>query len=312
LQICQLFILGEYEGQTCYIYDIYGGKTYIDKETLLPKAIINKNSSIYFEYDIEYDEKILKEPDINEFDHSYYYDNDWRGISENSVSDIDSAEILVENIELKENEILDVLPITEDSFGIKKIDLHSLNAYNKFRNKYTNLKELTADDFENYSAAIIYKKGYELNYTNKKEAIEGSNVHYIFSERENPNDSIVLILKPRTIIGNILPVVNNEQLLIPSNQILETYFNISNEIESSFGLDKDILYCKTAKIIKLKNEDYKKFDYIKTPIEENIEPTCWEIEADIDVRNKDYGEVYTYINAITGEVIGAKYIKNNY
>lgn len=313
----------EYEGKDCYTYKIWGEKFYIDKETLLPIAeTYGTKDTIYprykIEYDIEYDENLLKEPDFNEFETYGFFDNvndnaNYDEFSQKSISgtNLDPTENLIENVALKENESLDILPITEDSFGVKSVEIHCLETYNKFREDYSNLRELTEEDFEYYKVTIAYKKGYELTFSNYQETNESYNLCYIFTEKETEKDNIVLIITPRAQKDNVSIVISNEEIKVTTDQIFEIYFQTTKELEKELGFEENSLYCNNDRIIKLKKDVYEKLDYVKTPIKGEAEPVCWAIQTSVYQEKNNYINVITYINAITGEVIGARYIRNN-
>lgn len=308
----------KYDEIDCYTYKMWGAKFYIDKKTMLPIAETFSDDGmeipmIRMEYNTEYDENILKEPDSKEFKSIRFLDNinrnsNYDEFSNKSISGTnqDPTENLIENVALTENEKLDVLPITGNSFGVKSIQIDNLKTYNTFREDYSNLRELTEEDFVYYSVFIVYKNGYELNFLEYQETNQSYNIGYIFTEKETENDNLVLIIKPRAQKNNPDIIISNEKIKIGADKIFEIYYSATKEIEKELGFTENSLFCSSDDIVKLDYETYKDLDYIKTPVKEGIELLCWQIKTSVYVEKNNYQSVATYINAITGEVIGAK------
>lgn len=315
---------GEYDGEECYIYkDVKGFKTYISKETMLPIAtkMYEKDGSLHMSTYIEYNtdginEEILKEPDINTFDNanyrdSYFDDYIWSGRDlEDEYTSIVLEDNLIENIDLKENEELDFFNLKENNCGLKQIKINKYETYEKFREKYSNLRELTEKDFEYYYVTILYKNGYKLEHTDTIESTESLMTNYVFSEEKSNTDNIVVIISPNYEEYQFNVVLSNEKIDISSEKAFEIYRENIDEIKEKNNIDKDVsIGSNNDKIVKLDNKTYKKLNYIKTELKDTDEPICWEIKDDILDVNNESGKITTYINAITGDLIGTIYTK---
>lgn len=314
----------EYDGIDCYTYKIQGVQSYIDKKTMLPIATtVTIDNIIEYqlsrtEYEIEYDENLLKEPDVNEFEISSFSDfsNENANYDEYSKKPISGTNLkptenLIENVILKEDEKLDILPITENPFGVKSVEINNLKTYNLFREDYSNLRELTEEDFVYYSVTIAYKKGYELTFSEIQETNESYRKEYVFIEKESNNNNLVLIVTPRAQRDAVSIAISNQKIVFTSDEMLDIYYSVSKEIEKKLNFPEDSLFCSKDYIVKLDYETYKKLDYVKTPIKDYSEPVCWKIRTYVNVGSRDYLDVSTYINAITGDVIGANIEDND-
>lgn len=312
----------KYDGKECYVYEFYAFKYYVDKELLLPIVeefrYQNKLYSITnVEYNFTYDEKILEEPNMNEFDIVEYYDDDItkeatyvNEYSEKSISGttLDPKEVLVENVELLENENLDVFKLKENSFGIKTVRINYLDTYNKLRKNYSNLRELTEEDFKYYYVLIAYKKGYELTYSTSIESSQTFIINYVFNEKPTDKENLVLMVVPRAEKNSINAIINSGEIKATSQKSYETYFANEDLIKENVGINKDIeLGWGIDLLVKLTNEDYEKLNFVNTKIENEEEPVCWLIyNTTFELKTS---EIKTYINATTGELIGSTYTK---
>lgn len=315
---------GKYEGEKCYIYkDVQGFETYISKKTMLPIAtkMYENDGSLHLQAYIEYNtngisEELLNEPDINTFDNANYRDTYWNEyiangdeIPKDFVS-IVLEDSLIENIDLKENEELEFFDLKENNSGLKQVKISTYETYEKFRQKYSNLKELTEKDFEYYYVTIAYKKGTKLTLNDTIKSSESFMTNYVFSEEASSTDSVVVIITPKYKELDFNIVLSNAKLLVSSERAFEIYRENIDEIKENNNIDKDIqLDSNGDKIVKLDNKTYKNLNYIKTELKENEEPICWKITDSILENDNSLEEIETYINAITGELIGTSYKK---
>lgn len=313
---------GEYEGEKCYIYkDQSNFETYISKEAMLPIAtkMYEKDGSLHTTTYIEYNttgitEELLNKPDIQVFDNANYRDTYWNElraywveIPEEFVS-IVLEDTLIENVDLKENEELEFFDLKENSSGLKQVRISTYETYEKFRNKYSNLRELTEKDFEYYYVTIAYKKGAKLIHSDTIKSSESFMTNYIFSEEASSKDSIVVIITPKYEELNFNIVISNNKITIPSEKAFEIYRENIEEIKENNNIDKDIsVDSGSDKIVKLDNKTYKNLNYIKTELKEDEEPLCWKITDSVLEKDNTLRTIETYINAITGELIGTSY-----
>lgn len=316
--------IGDYEGEKCYIYK-QGNQyeTYISKEKMLPIAFkIYDNDGIHalhmIEYNIEVNEEILKEPDIYEFDNAYYHDSNFAEcnfisngteIPEDFVSFV-LEDSLIENIDLKENESLDFFKLKEDNQGLKKIKINRYETYEKFRKKYSNLEKLTEKDFNYYYVTIIYKSGYKLEHIDTVKSAENFITNYVFSEEESDADNIVVIITPKYEEYQFNVILSNEKIAISSEKAFEIYNENIDVIKQKNNISKEVvLGSKSDKIVKLDKKTYSKLNYIQMKPKDSEEPICYEIIDDVLEENDNLGEIKTYINAMTGELVGTIYNK---
>jgi len=316
--------LGEYEGEKCYIYkDNFNIDTYISKEKMLPigTKMYNKDGSLHMSTYIEYntvgiDEELLEKPDIYSFDNTNYRDSYWDNniVSGEEIPEEGTSFVLedsmIEKVDLKENEELEFFDLKEDNYGLKQVKISTYETYEKFRQKYSNLRELTEKDFNYYYVTIVYKKGYNLELADTIKSSESFMTNYVFSEKASDNEGIVVIITPNYLEYNFNIVLSNEKIEVSSEKAFEIYRGNIDEIKEKNNLDKDIsLGSNTDKIIKLDSKTYKKLNYVKTEIKDTEEPLCWEIKDDVLENDNSLGKMITYINAITGELIGTVYKK---
>lgn len=134
--------------------------------------------------------------------------------------------------------------------------------------------------------------------------------NYVFSEEKSNTDNIVVIISPNYEEYQFNVVLSNEKIDISSEKAFEIYMENIDEIKEKNNIDKDVsIGSNNDKIVKLDNKTYKKLNYIKTELKDTDEPICWEIKDDILDVNNESGKITTYINAITGDLIGTIYTK---
>lgn len=309
----------EYDGKLCYSLEKDYRKWIVDKDTLLTLAIMENvvydDSSLYlytFEYDIEEPEGIYDMPNTGYYDYveyseiNYPTENiEWNAEIKNPISgtDLNPGEELIETVKLKEDEELNFLNITGNEFGLKGFNIHTLENYNKFREKYSGLRELTKEDFKYYYVAIVYKDGYQLNYNQKLDATESVTTNYIFDIEKSKNESIVLIVAPRTLTSKKSEfIVSNDELKITEERAKQIITENIEEINSSLVLDSEKhVEFDFSEITMLDNHVFANLDFIKTPVK-GKEPFCWKLTV-IDAENT---KVDVYVDAVSGNLIGSK------
>ena len=312
----------EYNGKACYLLKTEYKNWYVEKESLKTLAIECKlfeddSPCFYtFEYDIESPEGIYEAPNVSntyynkvEFLETFPDDDKYQNINsqkEKAISgtNLKPGEELIEVIELKENEKLNFLELTSNEFGLNGFNINTLETYNKFREKYSGLRELTEEDFEEYYVGIVYKEGYKLNYLQSLPSTTNNLVNYIFNVEKSQKDSLVLIVTPITedSFGSKF-IKNNEKFNITeddaSKLAIENITELSTEFSenASWGATAEI-----TEIVVLDNELFAGLDVIKTPVK-GSKPYCWKITMMDYTR---FLKVEAYIDAITGNIIGAK------
>lgn len=309
----------EYNGTDCYVFNDHGWRRiWIDKESLLPLKVEWKNNdyeisnTVTFEYN-QIDDSVFETPNPNDFDEVSYYDSgkqpelSWGKPAEEAISgtSLKPGERLIENIELEENEVLNFLGLTPNESGIISLDIYSYDTYNKFREKYSGLRELTEKDFERYYVTLAYKDGYKLNYIEQWESSQSYYFNYVVSAEKSNKDNLMVLITSKGSKNSLANFVeNDEKLKVDSYQAFETIqeylIDFQNFYElkeqNSEGYRSDILY-------KLTNEQFAKLEYIKTPVK-GQEPICWKI----DYRGYEYDTVVSmtiYVDATTGDIIGS-------
>lgn len=312
----------EYKGIKCYTFTLSKHmKYYVDKDTCFTVAVEHLGSNeneIYiteYEYLNEAPEGVYEKPNPEDFDKVMFADYASNTIDTNnkliaekpiSGTELEAGEQLVENIELKDNEELNFLNLTSDESGIINFEIYNLETYNKFREKYSGLRELTEEDFEYYYVVIAYKINQKLNYIEQFASKESWRFNFVVSSENAKNDTILLAVIP-TESGNRnvdfvesavkLKIDAEEAMNIANNECrkIEEYFDL--EFETYIGYSEDCLKLLTK-------EMFSEMEYIKTPIvgEERV---CWKLHYRVNNHEKiNYMELY--VDAITGDVIGAK------
>lgn len=314
----------EYEGKACYALKTEYKTWYVDKENLKTLAIdckVFEDDSPYFytfEYDIEAPEGIFNEPNVA---NAYYDEVSFTEIlldgminekykyintkKEKAISgtNLNPGEELIEVVELKDGENLNFLGLTDNEFGLKGFNINSLETYNKFRKKYSGLRELTEEDFEEYFVGIVYKEGLRLKYLQSVPASGSKTVNYIFDTEKGNKESLVLIVTPlKNDSINSTFIKNNETVNISEDDAIKTISNNIKELNQEFILEFDnYVNIETSEIIRLDNEIFANLDVIKTPIK-GKNPLCWKLTA-IDIK---YKKLDAYVDIMTGDLIGSK------
>lgn len=310
----------DYNGKVTYELEKDGRTWIIDKETLLTLAIeddideeVSGNPYMYtFEYDITAPEGIYDAPNAAYYDKVEFFEFNYTGPynssdeKEKAISgtELKPGEELIELVEITKDEELNFLGLTENEFGVQGLNIGTLETYNKFRERYSGLRELTKEDFKDYYVAIAYKEGYKLN--NKQQLIsEESRVkNFVFTADKSNKDSLVLIVTPRTTKSNSAAfIISNEDLKITEADAIKTISENINDLKEAFGLvldSENYVNARYSKIEVLNKDEFVNLDYIKTPVK-GEEPACWLLSI-VDANNKTVG---VYVNITTGNLIGA-------
>lgn len=310
----------EYNGKACYSLKTGIRTWYVEKETLRTLALECKlfeddSPCLYtFEYDIEAPEGIYEAPNVAnthydkvEFFENLGFTNRYENINDKkekaiSGTNLNPGEELIELVELKDNEKLNFLGLTSNKFGLKGLNIDTLKTYNKFREKYTGLRELSEEDFKEYYVAIAYKEGYKLNHLQSVEATRGNRINYIFNSEKSNKDSLVLIVTPLTNDSmRSIFIENDEKLNITEETAIKTVSDNIKDLNSELVLDKDnYVNIEFSEIVILDNEMFAGLDVIKEPVK-GKEPICWKLTVvDSELKKLD-----AYVNAMTGELIGS-------
>ena len=309
----------EYDGKACFSLKTGNRTWYVEKETLRTLALEcelfeDDSPCLYtFEYDIEAPEGIYEEPNVanTHYDKVEFYESLNTEITYENIDKKEKAisgtnlkpgEELIEVVELKDNEKLNFLGLTKNDFGLNGFNIYSLETYNKFREKYSGLRELTEEDFEEYYVAIAYKDGYKLNYLQSLGATKGLKMNYIFNTEKSDKSSLVLIVTPLTSDSMVSVFVENkEKFNITEENAIKTVSENIKELNSEFVLDKDnYVNIESSEIVVLDNELFASLDVIKTPVK-GKEPICWKLT----IVDSEFRKVDVYVNIMTGEIIGS-------
>lgn len=314
----------EYNGKECYVFDPYYNtghkKLYVDKESLLTVASIsfNQDKTGYWKKEYMFLDKapdgVFEKPNPDEFDIVQFNDAGWN--SENSISkliaeapitatNLQAGEQLVENIELNKNEELNFLKLTPNEMGIINFEISFLETYNKFREKYSNLRELTQKDFESYFVVIAYKQGEKLNYLQQFSSSESWTWNFVVNSEKSNKDSLLLMVVPKES-GNrgVVFVDSDEKIKIDAEKAISITEAARTEIEKYYGVEfQPFLGYKSDHLELLTKEKFAEMDYIKSPLA-GRERICWNINY--DVNNEDVHHINVFVDAITGDIIGGK------
>ncbi len=314
----------EYDGKACYALKTEYRTWYIEKESLKTLAIdckVFEDDSPYFyafEYDIEAPEGIYDEPKVSNtyYDEVLFYevlsndmsDKRYKNINnkkEKAISgtNLKPGEELIEVVELKDKEELNFLGLTENEFGLKGFNIDTLKTYNKFREKYSGLRELTEEDFEEYYVAIAYKEGTKLKHIQSVASTKNNKVNYIFDTEKSGKESLVLIVTPLTDnSSSSIFVKNKEKLNISEDDAIKTVSENIKELNSELVLDStNYVNVESSQIEILDNETFAGLDVIKTPVKGKT-PMCWRLTV-VDGENK---RLNAYVDVMTGNLIGSK------
>lgn len=312
----------EYNGKECYVFNQYSTIRYwIDKETLLPLKVQYEDSdnqvylTDYYEYDVLSD-NVIKKPNPKDYETVTYYDggeqvyDNWNELAEEPISgtNLKPNELLIENVEIKDGEELNFLGLTPDDNEIVSFEIYSYDTYNKFRTKYSGLRELTEKDFENYFVSIAFKEGYKLEYIEHWESDQENITNFIVSSKKEEKDNFTLFVLPKST-GNRRTnyVENDKKISIGLNDAVEKIQEHLEEFGEFYKLENmDFMGYKNDVICRLTNEKFAELDYIRNAVK-GTEPICWRIDYCVyRPEEKAFGYLNIYIDATTGELIGSK------
>lgn len=312
----------EYNGVACLALKTEYRTWFIEKESLKTIAIECKlfdddSPCLYtFEYDIETPEGIYEEPiatnthyDKVEFFESLNTERTYENIDKKekaiSGTNLKPGEELIELVELKVGEKLNFLGLTENDFGLKGFNIYSLKTYDKFREKYSGLRELTEEDFKEYYVGIVYKEGYKLNHIQNLNSTRNNRMNYVFSSEKSDKLSLVLIVTPLTSDSmKSVFIESNEKFNVTEEDAIKTVSDNIKELNSELVLDVDnYVNVESSEIVILDNKMFAELDVIKTPVK-GKEPICWKLTV-VDGENK---RLNAYVDIMTGSLIGSKNI----
>lgn len=314
----------KYNGKECYVFDPYYNtghkKLYVDKENLLTVASIsfNQDKTAYWKKEYTFLDKapegVFEKPNPEEFDIVQFDDAAWNKdtlneklIAEKPITgtNLEPGEQLAENVELNKNEELNFLKLTPNEMGITNFQIRYLETYNKFRKKYSRLRELTEKDFESYFVVIAYKKGEKLNYLQQFSSSESWTWNFVVNSEKSNNDSLLLMVVPKES-GNsrVVFVDSNEKIKIDAEKAISITDAARTEIEKYYGVEfQPFLGYKSDHLELLTKEKFAEMDYISTPLA-GRERICWNINY--DVNNEEVLHINVFVDAITGDIIGGK------
>lgn len=313
----------EYKGESYYAFYPFGSdshmRMYVDKETYLPVAIKSwgqDKSELYireFEYLKEAPDGVYEKPNPEDFDNVTFADYSNNSIDINSKiklvaekpisrTNLKTGEMLIENVDIKSDEDLNFLKLTPNESGIIDFEIYNLETYNKFREKYSGLRELTEEDFEEYYVAITYKEGNKLKHLQSVSSTKNNKVNYIFDTEKSNKESLVLIVTPLTDdSSSSIFIKNKEKFNISEDDAIKTVSENIKELNPELVLDVDnYVNVESSQIVKLDNETFAGLDVIKTPVK-GKEPMCWKLTV-VDGENK---RLDAYVDIMTGSLIGS-------
>lgn len=313
----------EYNGKECYVLNEYSTiRLWVDKETLLPLKVEYKDRdkkvihTTYYEYNLLQD-NVVEIPNPKDFETVVYYDNgkqveeSWKKPAEEPISgtNLKSDEQLIENVEIKDGEELNFLNITPNENGITSLNIYSYDTYNKFRSKYSGLRELTEKDFERYFVSIAFKEGYKLEYIEHWESGQENITNFIVSSKKADKDNFTLFILPKST-GNMRTnyVINDKKISIDSYDAVEEIQKYLDDFAKQYNLtNMDFMGYRDDVLCRLSNEKFAELDYIKKPVK-GEEPICWKIDYCVYRGDEDASFDYLniYVDATTGELIGSK------
>ena len=316
----------ELEGRECYVFDEFPNvRQWVDKETLLPVKVEyfdNSKDDLFQSVEYEYDKlsgEITEIPNPKDYkivkyiDNGEYWakENTWMQPAEEPISgtNLKPGEMLVENLEIKDNEILNFLELTPNEDGIVSLNIYSYDTYNKFRTKYSGLRELTEKDFERYFVSIALKEGYRLSYLQHMESSQANITNILMTAEKYNKDNLTLLVLPKST-GNmrIEYTESNKEIKIDSYIAVENIQKYLNDFSKEYKLkNMDFMGYNNDFVCRLTNKSFAELDYIINPVK-GEEPICWRINWCVYRGDPDaeFGDLVVYINAITGEVIGSK------
>ena len=316
-------IPGEYNNEKCNIIisDIYLNflsLDYVSTDTdLLLKNEIKVDGKVHsekiYEYKNEIPEELNKIPNINDFENVIYDDYLKQKVEDLSEPEIpisnttlNPGERLVENVKLLSNENLNFLNLKQNSSGIINIKIENFETYNKFKEKYSNLRELSQEDFLRYRVHLIYKDGYKLNYKSSHESDRLFKINYVLESEKTDLSNILLIVEKRFDINEIILVESEKNVIIQSNDAYDIFEKNIEQIQKDLKIDdSNRMGMKIDYLGNLNTVDYLNLDYKNIP-EITEEKLCWIIKSNIVTEDGNTNEnVYVYIDSTNGEIIGA-------
>lgn len=328
LLIKELFLypityVGEYNGIKCDVLYIFNQKIYLDSNTGLEIGIEyydeNKeiNYTINYEYSNNIPEEFSKLPDINNFENVIYYDflnkkvedlcEPQRAISNTGLN---PGDILAENVDIKPNEENILFNLVKNSSKTLEMQINNLETYNELRGNFSNLRELTQEDFLTYNVYLLYKNGSKMNLIASHESKYAKCISYVVSEEKAENQNFLIIITPRYNINGVKFVISDSDIKInaeKANDVLNTY---KEKIKQFFNIGDDYSWGTGEEFLTtLNNETFSNLTYINEGASfNNSSNIVWQINIPLYNMNNPCN-LYCYIDANTGEFIGAYLIK---
>lgn len=317
----------EYKSEKCYAFYPFGSdshmRMYVDKETYLPVAIKSwsqDKSELYireFEYLKEAPAGVYEKPNPEDFDNVTFADYSDNSIDINSKiklvaekpisgTNLKTGEMLVENVDIKSDEDLNFLKLTPNESGIIDFEIYNLETYNKFREKYSGLRELTEEDFEAYYATIAYKAGEKLNYLNCLESKEVWKFNFAVNAEKSNKESLLLAVIPNESKNRQAAFVESDKKLeIDAEKAINISSENLEEIGKGFELEFETYLGRLNDHLDLlTKEEFAELEYIKTPIA-GEERVCWNLQYGVH-NHETINYIEVYVDAISGHLIGAK------
>ena len=181
-----------------------------------------------------------------------------------------------------------------------------METYNKFREKYSGLRELTEEDFEAYYATIAYKPGEKLNYLNCLESKEVWKFNFAVNAEKSNKESIFFAVIPNESKNRQAAFVESDKKLeIDAEKAIKISGENLEEIGKEFELEFETYLGRLNDHLDLlTKEEFAELEYIKTPIA-GEERVCWNLQYGV-YNHETINYIEVYVDAISGKLIGAK------
>ena len=238
-------------------------------------------------------------------------------------------------VPIKPSEKMDLYNITPRNDNIKIIAINNYSTYQRFKEYYTDFPEFSEKDFDNYQIDIFYRYGEMLQYDSQVLSHDKT-VNYVFNaiavdaivEGESVPKYMTIVARPFKLVlennlNNVNAIYKKSQITIAPEKAIEIANNSEKEIIANIPATIDGPDTSEFRLVQMRDElvnfEDKDLFYKPNPLENSFgnlldlivskdpAPTCWAIYYDTFKADQQLKVgVIGYVNATTGELVGAK------
>lgn len=311
---------------------------YIEEESLLPVKTAHYNKFMNSDEYTLYDEKIFNIqidnvsksdiliPNKDSFlkvefsDENYFYTDEDIDEKDEKKSLQNIGDGLIEKFMIPNTEKLNTEYFSvSDNKEIKYIEIENYSTYERFKNKWNNLKKLEKEDFKNYKIYIVVDTDItkDIEFKEKITSYDSNTENYMLTVTEKSDTSYntgILIVEPIKNYGmaNFVEVKND--LIIRSDEetmkMVEEKKDLILQYVKNYAKNQDIQIASENRGGSIKNVIPTNFFVTEGKSNDNLEEkerTCWVEYMTFESNDKKINIVLEiYIDTETKQLIAAK------